>query len=180
MTNAIEEGRWALEEFELQLNNTCGDHSDDEDDTDNDTGYTYYILCQSDEEADEIDQDDNKGRESDIEELNELLEHDGLLDFSVEGRKRAKARAIALKKQNTLLAKKEREKAMGVKAKPAGKATPAKVYTQKIERQRELEEQRAQREIEALRKKRAHPDLSQGPADLESAALATELCTHVI
>lgn len=155
MTNAIEEGRWALEEFELQLNNTCGDHSDDEDDTDNDTGYTYDILCQSDEEADEIDQDDNKGRESDIEELNELLEHDGLLDFSVEGRKRAKARATALKKQNTLLAKKEREKAMGVKAKPAGKATPAKVDTQKIERQRELEEKRAQREIEARRKKRA-------------------------
>ena len=26
---------------------------------------------------------------------------------------------------------------------------------------------------------RAHPDLSQGPADLQSAALATELCTHV-
>ena len=26
--------------------------------------------------------------------------------------------------------------------------------------------------------KRAHPDLSQGAADLQSAALATELCTH--
>ena len=25
---------------------------------------------------------------------------------------------------------------------------------------------------------RAHPDLSQGPADLQSAALTTELCTH--
>ena len=25
---------------------------------------------------------------------------------------------------------------------------------------------------------RAHPDLNQGPADLQSAALATELCTH--
>ena len=126
MTNAIEEGRWALEEFELQLNNTCGDHSDDEDDIDNDTGYTYDILCQSDEEADEIDQDDNKGRESDIEELNELLEHDGLLDFSVEGRKRAKARATALKKQNTLLAKKEREKAMGVKANNCAIKTPGR------------------------------------------------------
>ena len=28
--------------------------------------------------------------------------------------------------------------------------------------------------------KRAHPDLNQGPADLQSAALATELCTHAI
>lgn len=27
---------------------------------------------------------------------------------------------------------------------------------------------------------RAHPDLSQGPADLQSAALATELCTQLI
>ena len=26
---------------------------------------------------------------------------------------------------------------------------------------------------------RAHPDLSQGPADLQSAALTTELCTHM-
>ena len=27
---------------------------------------------------------------------------------------------------------------------------------------------------------RAHPDLSQGPADLQSAALTTELCTHAV
>ena len=27
--------------------------------------------------------------------------------------------------------------------------------------------------------KRAHPDLNQGPADLQSAALTTELCTHI-
>ena len=26
---------------------------------------------------------------------------------------------------------------------------------------------------------RAHPDLNQGPADLQSAALTTELCTHI-
>ena len=26
---------------------------------------------------------------------------------------------------------------------------------------------------------RAHPDLNQGPADLQSAALTTELCTHM-
>ena len=26
--------------------------------------------------------------------------------------------------------------------------------------------------------KRAHPDLNQGPADLQSAALTTELCTR--
>ena len=27
---------------------------------------------------------------------------------------------------------------------------------------------------------RAHPDLNQGPADLQSAALAIELCTHAM
>ena len=30
-----------------------------------------------------------------------------------------------------------------------------------------------------LLRERAHPDLNQGPADLQSAALTTELCTHV-
>ena len=29
-------------------------------------------------------------------------------------------------------------------------------------------------------RKRAHPDLNQGPADLQSAALTTELCTHLL
>ena len=28
--------------------------------------------------------------------------------------------------------------------------------------------------------KRAHPDLNQGPADLQSAALTTELCTRML
>ena len=92
MTNAIEEGRWALEEFELQLNNCCGDNSDnEEDDAENDSGYTYDVLCQSDGEADELEEGKEKGNESDIEELNELLASDGVLDYSVEGRKKAKA-----------------------------------------------------------------------------------------
>ena len=30
----------------------------------------------------------------------------------------------------------------------------------------------------AIVPKRAHPDLNQGPADLQPAALTTELCTH--
>ena len=32
--------------------------------------------------------------------------------------------------------------------------------------------------ILSAQERRAHPDLNQGPADLQSAALATELCTH--
>ena len=30
-----------------------------------------------------------------------------------------------------------------------------------------------------VRAQRAHPDLNQGPADLQSAALTTELCTQM-
>ncbi len=30
-----------------------------------------------------------------------------------------------------------------------------------------------------IKQQRAHPDLNQGPADLQSAALTTELCTHI-
>ena len=33
-------------------------------------------------------------------------------------------------------------------------------------------------DILSAQERRAHPDLNQGPADLQSAALATELCTH--
>ena len=32
----------------------------------------------------------------------------------------------------------------------------------------------------AVRQRRAHPDLNQGPADLQSAALTTELCTQML
>jgi len=145
MTNAIEEGRWALEEFELQLNNCCGDNSDnEEDDAENDSGYTYDVLCQSDGEADELDEGKEKGNESDIEELNELLASNGVLDYSVEGRKKAKARAVAMKKEKTLLAK---------KAKP-NKAQ--KVHDPSaVKQQRDLNDKRVQREVESRRKKRS-------------------------
>jgi len=147
MTNAIEEGRWALEEFELQLNNTCGDRSDDEDDI-NDAGYTFDILCQSDDEADELDEDDDKAHESDIDEQNELLASDGLLDFSVEGRKKAKARVLTLKKVKKEKIVKEKEKAKKTKATPKD---DSKNDAKKLE----LEEKREKREVELRRKKRA-------------------------
>ena len=165
MSNAIEEGRWALEEFEIQLNNTCGDTSDDEgedEEDEKDTGYTYDVLNQSDEEADELDEDDKKGQESDIEELNELLASDGVLDYSVEGRKKAKARAAALKKQHTLQTKKEREKAMAAKTKSK---TPTKVDS-KIN---EYQTQKAQREREARQKKRSR-DHEKSLKDVERKA----------
>ena len=36
------------------------------------------------------------------------------------------------------------------------------------------------KEMRGRTTKRAHPDLNQGPVDLQSAAPTTELCTHVI
>jgi len=147
MSNAIEEGRWALEEFEMQLNNPCGDRSDDEDEF-NEAGFTFDILCQSDDEADEVIEDYNNSQESDVDELNELLGSDGHLDFSVEGRKRAKARVLSLKrvKKDKLVKAKEKAK--------KSKATQ-KNDIKKNEKQLGLEDKREIRELEVRRKKRA-------------------------
>ena len=142
MSDAIEEGRWALEEFELQLNNSCGDHSDDESEFD-ESGYTFDSLCQSDAEADERNELHKKSNKTDIDELNELLAADGLPDFSIEGRKKAKARAAALKKENALLVKKEKEKEKE-KAKKNKPKPPTKDEAKKFEKQLELEDKRAQ------------------------------------
>ena len=120
---ALEEGRWALEEFELQLSDPCGDLTEESNAQNNDGGeheienYSFRVLCESDDEADEADvrnstlSNSNKknnsssqviqtptGELSDIEEVHELLATDGLLDYSMEGRKNAKRRAQALKK----------------------------------------------------------------------------------
>jgi len=176
MSAAIEEGRWALEEFEIQLSNACGDISDDDFDeeqgvNDSGSGYTFDALCKSDDEADMIDEQDDKGNESDVEEQNELLASDGLLDFSAEGRKKAKARAAALKRQNAALAKKEKEKA--TKAKKAKSSTPSTVAVDaesaKLVRQLELEEKRERRETDARRKKRVREHEKQ-LKDLEKKA----------
>ena len=101
---AIEEGRWALEEFELQLNDACGDHADEEDaDDEQEMNYSYAVLSQSDDEADEEEDehkhDDQEMTASDIEEANEMLASDGLIDYSVEGRKNARKRSLARKKE---------------------------------------------------------------------------------
>ena len=170
MSDAIEEGRWALEEFELQLNDTCGDGDQSDEDGDNEyAGYTYDMLCESDDEADEMEsmlglEEAEKSHESDIDEQNELLASDGLLDFSTEGRKKAKLRAAALKKQNAMRVKKEKErektkekeeKAKKAKADQLKKMSVSLKETKMLERHLELEEKREKRELELRRMKRA-------------------------
>lgn len=156
MDSALEEGKWALEEFEAYLNDTCGDQSDDEDES-NDAGYTYDVLCQTDEEAEALNNDlsIDHDNESDVEEQSEMLASEGRVDFSVAGRKLAKQRAAARKKQNAALAKKEKEKkvkaVVGVEAK-----TPP-------------DHKRSQRELDARRKKRSR-DHEKHLKDLERKA----------
>ena len=119
MQNAVEEGRWALEEFETQLNDTCGDMSEDEGDGTGEDNYTFELLCESDDEADEEGSDPENvdvGMLSDQEEITELLATEGLLDFSANGRKKAKQRAAALKKQKADAEKAAKKRDMTDKA----------------------------------------------------------------
>lgn len=177
---AVEEGRWALEEFEMQLSDTCGDLylSDDED---NDDHYSYDVLCQSEAEGDSAvkdagaasadgapswaaaspsaDDDTLDGTISDEEEIAELLSTEGMLDYSVAGRKLAKKRVAAIKKVKTEKAKalqkkkkaeQEKKKKADAAKKKKADATKGKAENKKIER----EMQKQQKELEKRRKKR--------------------------
>ena len=52
-----------------------------------------------------------------------------------------------------------------------------KMQMEEEEEEEEEEEQKQKKKKKMEKRKRAHPDLNQGPADLQSAALTTELCT---
>lgn len=139
--SAVEEAQWALEEFELQLQDVGNDAPEDDDE-----GYSYPVLCQSDEEADDADAETDK--RVDLEELNELLATDGLIDLTANGRKNAKKRAQAVKKQKADAEKKlKADKAKKLKAEQNKKKKDAKA--------KERESKKEQKELEKKRKKRA-------------------------
>lgn len=104
---AVEECTWATEEYEGVLEEVCEYDSDREANEGEDMNYSYSLLAQSDEEAEEEYDgsgylyEEAKMSYSDIEEAGYLLEHDGLIDTSTEGRKNAKKRANELKKKVT-------------------------------------------------------------------------------
>ena len=143
--SAIEEGKWALEEFELQLQDFENDETEDNDGEE--MNYSYSVLCQSDEEADEeIAEEDDMPH--DVDECNELLATDGLIDFSSLGRKNAKKRAQAMKKQKADAEKKQKaDKAKKLKAEQSKKKKDAQ------SRERELKKE--QKDLERKRKKRS-------------------------
>lgn len=139
--SAIEEAQWALEEFENQLQDEVGDVPEDEDE-----GYSYAVLCQSDDEADEIDVSANAN--VNLDDLNELLATDGIIDFTSSGRKNAKKRAQALKRQKLDAEKKQKaDKAKKLKAEQNKKKNDAKA--------KERESKKEQKELDKKRKKRA-------------------------
>lgn len=129
--SALEEGRWALEEFELQLTDVESDDATEEDDA-GEMNYSYSVLCQSDEEADEAESED----ETDIEESNELLATEGLIDFTTLGRKKAKRKALDVKKQKADSDKKQK----------------ARVKAEQLKKKKELKKE--ERDLEKKRKKR--------------------------
>lgn len=170
---ALEEGRWALEEFELQLSDACGDHVDeDEIDEEQEMNYSYAVLSQSDDEADEDDEiPDKEMTASDVEETNELLGTDGLIDYSTEGRKNARKRSLARKKEEKAAAKKEKnEQAKKSKDKKARarqeslqrkKAEKQRKEEKREERERKKRRDRARKDAEKSRKKRRLNDDDQ-------------------
>jgi hypothetical protein len=144
--NAIEEAQWALEEFELQLQDIGGEPEEVVDEDGHaEEGYSYSVLCQSDDEAEGDSDDDDPAQSSlDMDELNELLATNGLLDFSVSGRKK---RAAILKQQKLDAEKKQKIlKAKKVKADKAKKVKDAKL--------KEKEKKQEQRDLEKKRRKR--------------------------
>ena len=171
MSDAIEEGRWALEEFEILISDPCGDASSDdaeEESEDYEGGYTYDVMCQSDDEADEMEAaDKRKANDSDVEELNELLANNGCLDYSVEGRKKAKAKAAELKKHKAALAKQEKSKEAKAKKDAAAKKKPTVAANDIKQLAKQLEEE--EKRVEARRKKRAR-DHEKALKDLEKQA----------
>jgi hypothetical protein len=144
--NAIEEAQWALEEFELQLQDIGGPVEEEEDEDEHEEeGYSYSVLSQSDDEADgETDDDELTSDDLDVDECNELLASNGLLDFSTAGRKK---RAQIIKQQKLDVEKKHKTlKAKKARADKAKKAKDVKL--------KEKEKRQETRDLEKKRRKR--------------------------
>jgi hypothetical protein len=154
---AMEECKWAQEEFENVLQDALDDdpskESEEEDDDEDEVNYSYSLLAQSDDEADDEDvhgfqYDEGTMSDSDAEEANYLLAHDGMLDVSAIGvKKKAKKKApVIAKKKSQASSEKEKEASDALRK---AKAEQLKKKNQEKEDKREL------RELERRRKKRS-------------------------
>jgi hypothetical protein len=146
---AMEEAKWALEEFEVQLQDAGGDMPEEDEEDAGEMNYNFSVLCQSDDEADGeriADQSEKPMKAEDIDECNELLATDGLLDYSVEGRKNAKKRVQTIKK---VKADSEKEK-----KKKADKAKKAKTKDNQVKKQTLAKERESKKEMATLQRRR--------------------------
>jgi hypothetical protein len=120
---AVQECQWAVEEFEMQVRDPCGDlysMEDDDDEEDEDveaslSKYSFAILAQSSQQY---------HRDSTVEETDDegeaLYATQGFIDVTVEGRKKFMALSALAKRQREVATRKEkaeqikREKAASV------------------------------------------------------------------
>lgn len=101
MSNAIEEGRSTLKEFEALINDACADGFET-DDENNDSIFSFETLCQSDDVASDMHGESEKALGSKVVKLNTLRDVDGRLGSRNlcgkgkvnQGKDRAKEKAI--------------------------------------------------------------------------------------
>ena len=171
LARATDEGRWALEEYDLLLNDPCGDQMEMISDESEEENYSFSVLCEADDEADEAYEADKArvtsivssedvafetptGDVYDLEEINELLSTNGFLDFSAEGKKSSRKRALALRKIQSD-AKKTSKKKEKKKAPRESKATKPQLtvaLSQKDAKDVEKRRKKRQRDREKFEK----------------------------
>lgn len=164
---ALQECVWASEEYETVLQDAFEvSGADDGEDDDEEMNYSFQVLAQSDEEADNegkhgYQYDEEVMEVSDVEEANYLIAHDGILDTSAAGRMHAKKRSQALKKKAT--SKKEVAAPFHEEPSPSKKRSKSKDVretkakepeTAKNPKEKDHTERKDQREVERRRKKR--------------------------
>jgi len=109
----VEEGQWALEELDMQMTDPCGDMSQNYYEPNQECSCSYASMRNSSVVSDSSDTEGYiiesvsdvatsasppGGMLTDLEEINELLATNGLIDYSVDGRKTAKKRSLAMKR----------------------------------------------------------------------------------
>jgi Bromodomain len=149
---ALEECKWAQEEFENVLQDVLDDEvGKDSEEEEAEMNYSFSVLAQSDDEADDEDvhgfqYEEDAMSDSDAEEANYLLAHDGMLDVRALGaKKKAKKKPpVVPKKKSQNTAEKEKEEALR-----KAKADQLRKKNQEKEDKKEL------RELERRRKKRS-------------------------
>jgi hypothetical protein len=129
--------------------------------------YSYSLLSQSDDEADELNShnycyDETSMSMSDIDEANWLLTHEGLLDTSATGRKNAKKRTQALKKKAV-----DKEKKGHTETKPVTSSKKKKDSKSKEKTKEKSKEKTKEKSKEAKRKEARAKEVKAKDRDRE-------------